>query len=64
MIRIISIVHPSLRLGGYTYSQLTNYTRRGRHRPEVTLALGDSIDSFRLKGKDYYRDFDITHLEL
>ena len=63
MIRIISVLHPKQKIGKYTYSQLTTYTRRGRHRPPVSLALGDRLGGFRLNGKQYYKDFDLTHLQ-
>lgn len=63
MIKIISFIHPhQLRI--YSYSQITNYTRRGQHRPPLNLNIGDNIGLFKLKGKDYYRDFDIHHLQM
>jgi hypothetical protein len=64
MIKIISTLHPQLKLGRYSYSQLTTYTQRGRHRPPIGLAVGDTVGSFKLNCKDYYKDFDITHLEM
>ena len=62
MIKIFSNAHLPLRVGGFSFSQLTSYARRGKHRPALTCAVGDKLSSFQLKGKDYYRDFDMTHL--
>lgn len=62
MIKIFSNACLPLRVGRYSFSQLTSYARRGKHRPALTYAVGDKLSAFQLVGKDYYRDFDMTHL--
>lgn len=53
MLRITS----ALQLPAYAYSQLTTYTRRGKHRPDLNLKAGDTVGSFRLNSRDFYKDF-------
>ena len=47
----------TLQLPAYAYSQLATYTRRGKHRPALNLNIGDTVGSFRLNSKDFYKDF-------
>jgi hypothetical protein len=57
MIRIISN-------SAYFTTGVTNYTRRGKHRPPFSLKVGDQLSNFEVIGTKYYRDFDMTHLTL
>jgi hypothetical protein len=41
----------------FAYSQIATYTRRGRHRPPLSLNIGDTVGPFRLNSKDYYKNF-------
>lgn len=45
-------------------SEVTAYTRRGRHRPPLSLTVGANILGFELLHSKYYKDFDLTHLQL
>lgn len=46
----------------YPFSNLATYTRRGRHRPPLSLTVGDSVSGYHLLHSKYYKDFDLTHL--
>lgn len=54
---------PAMRRILYSFSEIAEYTRRGRHRPQLKMSPGDRLGSFMLEKKEYYRDFEMTHLQ-
>ena len=46
----------------YPFSNVTTYTRRGRHRPSLSFKVGDNLSGFELLHSKHYKDFDLTHL--